>query len=233
MPRMAFDIASVLVFNGADSVKFIDGLSSNKLDFENNVVINTLVLNNKAKILAQLHVFYLNNMLIAVAITDDKVRFIDYINNKILGQDVSISDVTQLNHIDLIYDVDIPEQQVITNDKTTSVTINDNYILEIYSTIIERKTITNNITAFTDWRIANMIPWYGYEISGKVNPYQCGLNNQVHENKGCYTGQEILTRMRTRGKAILYLKKIPNSMIKDEKISSYGSEMSLFLSRNQ
>ena len=78
-----------------------------------------------------------------------------------------------------------------------------------------------------------MIPWYGYEISGKVNPYQCGLNNQVHENKGCYTGQEILTRMRTRGKAILYLKKIPNSMIKDEKISSYGSEMSLFLSRNQ
>ena len=49
MPRLAFDDANLLIFSGEDRLRFIDGLSSNKIDFNLTDVINTLVLTTKAK----------------------------------------------------------------------------------------------------------------------------------------------------------------------------------------
>jgi folate-binding protein YgfZ len=46
----------------------------------------------------------------------------------------------------------------------------------------------------------NEIPFHGSEITPNVHPFSCGLEHLVHPDKGCYIGQEILTRMRSRGK---------------------------------
>ena len=201
LPRMAFDNAHALIFTGADVEKFLDGLSSNKVEINNNKVIDTLVLDNKAKIIAQLHIFKLNNMYISVTIADNFNKMIDYLNGKILSQDVTISNVSNLNHI------------------------------EIYSKKLDRLYFDGDEKSFTDWRIRNSIPWYGYEISSSVNPYQCGLGYQVHENKGCFTGQEILTRMRTRNKGIYRLVCRVNSDSHTSIPSTRGSEASLYLEK--
>ena len=71
VPRLAFDEAKALIFTGKDVEKFIDGLSTNKVDFSKNQIIDTLVLNNKAKILGQLHLFELNNIIVSVTVADD------------------------------------------------------------------------------------------------------------------------------------------------------------------
>ena len=47
---------------------------------------------------------------------------------------------------------------------------------------------------FTDYRTRHIIPYQGHEISSDVHPFNCGLEHLVHEAKGCYIGQEILTR---------------------------------------
>src|SRR5262245_36912136 len=40
-------------------------------------------------------------------------------------------------------------------------------------------------------------PAHGHEISEEFNPFEVGLGNEVHLDKGCYTGQEALQRLTT------------------------------------
>ena len=232
MPRLAFDEAKALIFTGKDVEKFIDGLSTNKVEFSKSQVIDTLVLNNKAKILGQLHLFQLNHMIVSVTVADNFEELVKYLESKILAQEVAINDVTSLNFIDIVYDEGCINKQVTIDKDTTVIGINGMYNIELYSVKQSRKHCDGDNESFTNWRVDNLIPWYDYEISNSVNPYQCGLGYQVHENKGCYTGQEILTRMRTRNKGIFQLISRENRADEESKPTTQGSERSLYLEKS-
>ena len=232
MPRLAFDEAKALIFTGKDVEKFIDGLSTNKVEFSKSQVIDTLVLNNKAKILGQLHLFQLNHMVVSVTVADNFEELVKYLESKILAQEVAINDVTSLNFIDIVYDEGSINKQVTTVKDTTIIGINGMYSIELYSVKQSRKHCDGDSESFTNWRVDNLIPWYNYEISNSVNPYQCGLGYQVHENKGCYTGQEILTRMRTRNRGIFQLISRENRADEESKPTTQGSERSLYLEKS-
>ena len=232
VPRLAFDEAKALIFTGKDVEKFIDGLSTNKVEFSKSQVIDTLVLNNKAKILGQLHLFQLNRMVVSVTVADNFEELVKYLESKILAQEVAINDVTSLNFIDIVYDEGSINKQVTIDKDTTIIGINGMYSIELYSVKQSRKHCDGDSESFTNWRVNNLIPWYNYEISNSVNPYQCGLGYQVHENKGCYTGQEILTRMRTRNKGIFQLISRENRADEESKPTTQGSERSLFLEKS-
>mgnify|MGYP001201391655 FL=1 len=232
MPRLAFDEAKALIFTGKDVEKFIDGLSTNKVEFSKSQVIDTLVLNNKAKILGQLHLFQLNHMVVSVTVADNFEELVKYLESKILAQEVAINDVTSLNFIDIVYDEGSINKQVTIDKDTTIIGINGMYSIELYSVKQSRKHCDGDSESFTNWRVDNLIPWYNYEISNSVNPYQCGLGYQVHENKGCYTGQEILTRMRTRNKGIFQLISRENRADEESKPTTQGSERSLYLEKS-
>jgi folate-binding protein YgfZ len=49
-------------------------------------------------------------------------------------------------------------------------------------------------------RIAAGVPWLGRELDESVLPAEARLEAAVSTTKGCYTGQEVVTRMRTRGR---------------------------------
>jgi len=228
---MAFNDANILIFTGKDCARFLDGLSSNMIDFQSNSVIDTLVLSNRAKIIAQLHLFMLNDMMISISICEDLSDLKNFLNSKILSQDVIINDVSELNYVDIVYGESINYEPVISVKETTIVTINNSYAFEMYSNKLARKLLDGDTESFTNWRVDNLIPWHGYEVSSNRNPYQCGLNYQVHESKGCFTGQEILTRMRTREKGMYKLISQSNDLIDISKVSTKGSEKSLILQR--
>lgn len=46
-------------------------------------------------------------------------------------------------------------------------------------------------------RIATGIPAHGHEITDEFNPFEVNLAHEVHLDKGCYTGQEVLQRLVT------------------------------------
>ena len=46
-------------------------------------------------------------------------------------------------------------------------------------------------------RIALGIPLYGFELDDKVDPLTAGLLGYVNFEKGCYVGQEVVTRLNT------------------------------------
>jgi folate-binding protein YgfZ len=73
-----------------------------------------------------------------------------------------------------------------------------------------------------------MIPFQQSEITREFHPFNCGLSEFVHEAKGCYIGQEILTRMRSRGKMGKQLMKVDKNA---EDATTIGTEFSLAIRR--
>ena len=54
--------------------------------------------------------------------------------------------------------------------------------------------------ALSALRLEQAIPWFGYDFSDKQIPHEAGLqHSHISYTKGCYTGQEIVERVRSRG----------------------------------
>jgi folate-binding protein YgfZ len=54
--------------------------------------------------------------------------------------------------------------------------------------------------ALSALRLEQSIPWFGYDFGDKQIPHEAGLeNSHISYTKGCYTGQEIVERVRSRG----------------------------------
>lgn len=55
-------------------------------------------------------------------------------------------------------------------------------------------------TALNALRLEQGIPWFSYDFGEKQIPHEAGLeNSHISYSKGCYTGQEIVERVRSRG----------------------------------
>ena len=55
-------------------------------------------------------------------------------------------------------------------------------------------------TTLSGQRLAQGVPWFGYDFGDKEIPHEAGLeNSHISYTKGCYTGQEIVERVRSRG----------------------------------
>lgn len=55
-------------------------------------------------------------------------------------------------------------------------------------------------TALSSLRLEQGIPWFGYDFGEKQIPHEAGLqDSHISYTKGCYTGQEIVERVRSRG----------------------------------
>jgi aminomethyltransferase len=54
--------------------------------------------------------------------------------------------------------------------------------------------------ALSAQRLVQRVPWFGYDFGEKQIPHEAGLeSSHISYTKGCYTGQEIVERVRSRG----------------------------------
>jgi folate-binding protein YgfZ len=54
--------------------------------------------------------------------------------------------------------------------------------------------------ALSALRLEQGVPWFGYDYGEKQIPHEAGLeHSHISYTKGCYTGQEIVERVRSRG----------------------------------
>jgi folate-binding protein YgfZ len=54
--------------------------------------------------------------------------------------------------------------------------------------------------AMSAQRLSQGVPWFGYDFGEKQIPHETGLqDSHISYTKGCYTGQEIVERVRSRG----------------------------------
>lgn len=54
--------------------------------------------------------------------------------------------------------------------------------------------------ALSALRLEQGVPWFGYDFGEQQIPHEAGLeDSHISYTKGCYTGQEIVERVRSRG----------------------------------
>jgi folate-binding protein YgfZ len=60
--------------------------------------------------------------------------------------------------------------------------------------------------ALSALRLEADIPWFGYDFDETTLPHEAGLeNSHINYSKGCYLGQEIVERVRSRGRVNRHL----------------------------
>lgn len=70
----------------------------------------------------------------------------------------------------------------------------------IWQTLVEAGITPAGSEAFDYLRIESGLPRFGREITQEYIPLEANLWTDVSFNKGCYTGQEVIARMESRGR---------------------------------
>ena len=208
--------AYVLLISGQDRYTFLDGLSTNKVDSSCSTVFTT----TSAKIIDVVDVIEVGDNLAVIGYEPYKDKVLDHLQPRILQQNVTIRDITTLNNVYLSTE-NYPIEP--------GVTMSRSFLGWILVTSI-KNSLQESMThdQFTEYRTKNIIPYQGHEITSDMHPFNCGLEDLVHESKGCYIGQEILTRMRSRGKMGKQLVQVP---IDAKDATSVGTENALAIRR--
>jgi len=190
--------AYVLIIRGEDRVSYVDGLSTNKIEGDCSTVFTTTA----AKVIDMVDVIDMGDFLALVGHSPYKENLLEHITKRILGQDITISDVSANNSV-FLSTTDIEVSSSVTKRSTWR-----GWLLVAPNS--ENIIPTMSDAEFSEYRIQNMIPHQGFEITPANHPFACGLEHLVHEEKGCYIGQEILARMRSRGRQGKELARIEN-----------------------
>jgi len=202
----------VLLLSGNDCLTFVDGLSTNKV----TGTCTTVFTDQNARIIDMVDVITVGQNIALVGHAGYKDILLSHLISKILQQDVTLRDITPNNKVYLS-----TEQWTEREGMTVVQTFRGWLIVASHAFPLES---TMTLEEFNDYRIENMIPHQGYEITPNVHPFNCGLEHLVHEAKGCYIGQEILTRMRSRNKMGKQLIQVVNPT---DKATTRGTKMSM------
>ena len=202
----------VLLLSGNDCLTFVDGLSTNKV----TGTCTTVFTDQNARIIDMVDVITVGQNIALVGHAGYKDILLSHLISKILQQDVTLRDITPNNKVYLS-----TEQWTEREGMTVVQTFRGWLIVASHAFPLES---TMTLEEFNDYRIENMIPHQGYEITPNVHPFNCGLEHLVHEAKGCYIGQEILTRMRSRNKMGKQLIQVVNPT---DTATTRGTKMSM------
>lgn len=65
--------------------------------------------------------------------------------------------------------------------------------------LLEAGAVALSAETLEAWRVLESIPLFGRDIRDRDLPQETGQAHALHFNKGCYLGQEIVERIRSRG----------------------------------
>jgi len=123
-----------------------------------------------------------------------------------IAQGIDLDAVPEFNSIDVALNAISCTVTRKSFGTTTSVDIRvDRKDLDPLWNFLAEKTRTASggpvgYTALNALRLEQAIPWFAYDFGDKQIPHEAGLQeSHISYVKGCYTGQEIVERVRSRG----------------------------------
>ena len=225
--------AAVLIFSGKDAVKFLNSVSTNLIDFsaDANHTITTSICNNKGQLVNHLTMFQIGDVIPAICHMSEPAELIDFLYPKILSQDVNIRDISNLNVLEYQTSEDRQDESISKIQSITIVPLNKNLQIRLTPRADWIKSEYVSTSVWDDWRVQHLYPTYPQELKRNLTPFNCGLGNYVHNSKGCYVGQEILTRMYSRNSFGKTLKKVKKELSQPKFTTTVGTDYCLEISK--
>ena len=173
--------------SGKDAKKFLNGITtSNILNLENNV-IKTCWLTPNGVLRSLIEINFLERNLEVIILAGNTHEIINYFNQIIFpADDVLLSEPFLINRIQEI-------------DESSSWRIYQPIFYKEEDKEFEIYTNKLNFLNSNDlkiWKVNQAIPALDMEINGKNNPLELGLKDLVDFNKGCYLGQETMSKIK-------------------------------------
>ncbi len=172
---------------GKDSRKFLNGITTGNILNSENKVIKTCWLTPNGVLRSLIEIIFLEKSLEVIILEGNTNEIIDYFNQIIFpADDVLLSEPFLINRIQEIDEFSSwrTYQPIFfkTEDKE----------FEIY----KNKLNLLNPNDLKLWKINQAIPLLEMEINGKNNPLELGLKDLIDFNKGCYLGQETMSKIK-------------------------------------
>ena len=179
-----FDCFSV---TGKDARKFLNGITtSNILNLENKV-IKACWLNPNGVLRSLIEIIFLERNLEVIILAGNTHDIIDYFKQIIFpADDVLLSEPFLINRIQ-----EIDESSSWRTYQPIFFKKGDKEF-EIY----KNKLNLLNSNDLKLWKVNQAIPSLDMEINGKNNPLELGLKDLIDFNKGCYLGQETMSKIK-------------------------------------
>ena len=179
-----FDCFSI---TGKDARKFLNGITTGNILNSENKVIKTCWLTPNGVLRSLIEIIFLERNLEVIILAGNTNEIIDYFHQIIFpADDVLLSEPFLINRIQEIDEsISWRTYQPIffkTEDKE----------FEIY----KNKLNLLNPNDLKLWKINQAIPSLEMEINGKNNPLELGLQDLIDFNKGCYLGQETMSKIK-------------------------------------
>ncbi len=179
-----FDCFSI---TGNDARKFLNGITTGNILNSENKVIKTCWLTPNGGLRALIEIIFLERSLEVIILAGNKNEIIDYFNQIIFpADDVLLSEPFLINRIQ-----EIDESSSWRTCQPIFFKTEDKEF-EIY----KNKLNLLNPNDLKLWKINQAIPSLEMEINGKNNPLELGLQDLIDFNKGCYLGQETMSKIK-------------------------------------
>ena len=179
-----FDFFSI---TGKDARKFLNGITTGNILNSENKVIKTCWLTPNGVLRSLIEIIFLERKLEVIILAGKTDEIINYFNQIIFPvDDVYLSEPFFINRIQ-----EIDEFSSWRTYQPIFFKIEDKEF-EIY----KNKLNLLNPNDLKLWKINQAIPSLGMEINGKNNPLELGFQDLIDFNKGCYLGQETMSKIK-------------------------------------
>jgi len=179
-----FDCFSI---TGQDARKFLNGITTSNILNSENKVIKTCWLTPNGVLRSLIEIIFLERNLEVIILMGNTNEIINYFNQIIFPvDDVFLSEPFLINRIQ-----EIDESSSWRTYQPIFFKTEDKEF-EIY----KNKLNLLNPNDLKLWKINQAIPSLGMEINEKNNPLELGLQDLIDFNKGCYLGQETMSKIK-------------------------------------
>ena len=195
---------------GADRVRFLNGQTTNDVRLANaRSTQESCVLNAKGQLDGHLFLFATTDAIWISADAELREQLRARLERYVIADDVIIDDVT--DDFALFHFFSAPSPEVVGAEfcLKSNRLMNDGW--DFWFRTTEREKLLSALLAVyepigpDEWevlRVENGIPQWGRELTPKIIPPEANLQGRaIDYEKGCYTGQEVISRMKMSGQA--------------------------------
>ena len=182
-----FEQFDCFVVEGKDRKRFLNGITTGNIVDLNNKVLKTCWLSPNGVLKSLLEINCLENQLEVIVVVGNTSEIRKYFNDIIFpSDDVSLGETFSINRIQEVDDINSWKL----NKPIFLKNVDKEY--DFY----ENNPNNMNTIELQLWKINQAIPSLDNEINGKTNPLELGLADLIDFNKGCYLGQETMSKIR-------------------------------------
>ena len=191
---------------GEDRARLLHALSTNHIQqLKPGEQAYAFFLNAQGRILADAHILCGAESLLIDTEPETRTTLLQHIDHYIIADDVTLEDETDYTFSLELDGLEAADLAAHLPDRCAAFELGPESF-RVYGPVTEKEALWTQLLRAGGqasdrhlFRVERFLPRYGEDITERTLPQETGLANALHFQKGCYLGQEIVERIRSRG----------------------------------